>query len=94
VSTLRDERLGAALRALETPEHRPGFYAELHRLLAEEHAARTAEARRQQRARRARTRWGARVAVVAAVAAAVWLVVGLPENERVPDVIRTEDPDR
>jgi hypothetical protein len=91
VSTLRDERLGAALRALETPEHRPGFYAELHRLLAEEHAARTAEARRQQRARRARTRWGARVAVVAAVAAAVWLVVGLPENERVPDVIRTED---
>jgi len=27
----RDEALGAALRALATPEHRPGFHAELRR---------------------------------------------------------------
>ena len=35
MSTSRDEQLGAALRALETPEHRPGFDAELRRRLDE-----------------------------------------------------------
>jgi hypothetical protein len=35
MSTSRDEKLGAALRALETPEHRPGFDDELRRRLDE-----------------------------------------------------------
>ena len=37
-TTFRDEELGAALRQLEVPEHRPEFHAELRRLLAREHA--------------------------------------------------------
>lgn len=86
----RDEELGAALRALETPEHRPEFHAELHRRLSEERAARRAEVRRRRLARRGGLRWGVRLAFAAAVAAAVWLVAGLPEDERVPDVIRPE----
>ncbi|MGH3039586.1 MAG: hypothetical protein ACRDLZ_09330 [Gaiellaceae bacterium] len=38
--TFRDEELGAALRELEAPEHRPEFHAELRRLLAQEQVTR------------------------------------------------------
>ncbi|MGH3042961.1 MAG: LolA family protein, partial [Gaiellaceae bacterium] len=64
MKTSRDNELGAALRELETPEHRPEFHAELHRRLALERAA-----RRPQRRRRPQVRWVARVAAVAAVVA-------------------------
>jgi hypothetical protein len=59
--TIRDEELGAALRALETPEHGPGFDAELRRRLDE-------------RPRRTRARLVA-IAAVLAVAVAVPAVV-------------------
>ena len=36
MKTVRDDLLGAALRELEAPEHRPSFHAELERLLAAE----------------------------------------------------------
>lgn len=86
----RDEELGATLLALEVPEHRPGFYADLHRRLGQERVARRAEVRRRLIARRGRVRWGVRLVFAAAVATAVWLVAGLPEDERIPDVIRPE----
>ena len=86
----RDEALGAALRALESPDHAPGFYADLHRRLGEERVARRADVRRRRIARRSGLRWGARVVFTAAVAAAVWLVAGLPDDEPVPEVIRPE----
>jgi hypothetical protein len=83
----RDEGLGAALRALETPEHAPGFYADLQRRLGQERAVRRAHVRRRRIARRGGLRWGVRLAFAAAVATAIWLVAGLPEDERLPDVI-------
>ena len=83
----RDAELGAALRSLETPEHRPGFYADLHRRLGQERAARRADVHRRRIARRGGLRWGGRLAFAAAIAAAIWLVVGLPEDERLPRVI-------
>jgi uncharacterized protein DUF4232 len=67
----RDEGLGAALRALEVPEHRPGFDEELRRLLE------------QQRPRPALRPWAVPTAVLvggAAVAAAILLLVGLPSG--------------
>lgn len=76
--TVRDEQLGAALRELEAPGHRPSFHSELHRLLAEESAA-----RRPVRRPRTRARWALRVAVVAALAALA--VVAL-------DLVRSNDP--
>ena len=39
MKTVPRPELGAVLRELEAPEHRPEFYAELHRLLALERAA-------------------------------------------------------
>ena len=57
--TVRDEVLGAALREMDTPEHRPEFHAELHRLLAAERAA--------QSDGRPRLRWTLRAVAVAAV---------------------------
>jgi hypothetical protein len=63
----RDEELGAALRALETPEHRPGFEADLRRRLEELSAVR---ARRGRYVGLSRPR-----AVAIAVAAAVAVVV-------------------
>jgi outer membrane lipoprotein-sorting protein len=80
----RDEELGAALRELEVPEHRPGFDAELRRRLAEERPAPVAPARR------ARLRWGVRVAAVAAVAAIVFFAVGIPRTERTPRIAGPE----
>lgn len=85
--TLRDEELGAALRALETPEHAPGFHADLHRRLAQERPARRVDQHGRRAAGRGGLRWGLRVAVAAAVAAAVWLAAGLFEDERLPDVV-------
>ena len=82
----RDEALGAALRALETPDHAPGFYADLHRRLVRERLARRADVRRRRLSRRGGVRWGVRLAFAAAVAAAIWLVAGLPEDA--PDVVR------
>ena len=84
----RDEGLGAALRALETPDHRPEFYADLRRRLAEERTAGRAAARRRRLARRADVRWGIRLAFAAAVAAAIWLAAGLPDDA--PEVVRPE----
>jgi hypothetical protein len=83
-STRPDEKLGAALRELETPEHAPDFHATLHHRLAEDPVGRIADLRRRQTARRARTRWTVRVAVVAAVAAVVVATIGIPRGERTP----------
>jgi hypothetical protein len=84
--TVRDDLLGALLRELEVPEHRPEFYAELHYRLAEERRARAVEERRLRRARRNRIRWTVRTAVVGAAAAGAVLVLGLPRGERGPEV--------
>ena len=69
--TARDERLGAALRALDVPEHRPEFHRELRRLLREE--------------RRPTRRWVA-VAAVAAVAAIAVVAIGIPRTHTSPRV--------
>jgi outer membrane lipoprotein-sorting protein len=79
VKTVRDELLGAALRQLETPEHRPSFHAELERLLAAEAAG-----RRPVRRPRPRLRWGLRVAFVAAVAALAVVMVDLLRSGDAP----------
>jgi outer membrane lipoprotein-sorting protein len=76
----RDDELGAALRELDVPEHRPGFEAELHRLLAEERPA----------TGRLGLRWGLRLALVAGVAAIVLLVVGIPRTDRTPRIAGPE----
>src|SRR5262245_56491719 len=76
----RDEELGAALRELEVPEHRPGFEGALRLLLAGE---RVRDEGRTDR-RRSRRRWGLRLAAVAAVVAVVAFAVGLPDTERTP----------
>jgi hypothetical protein len=81
--TIRDEVLGAALRALEVPEHRPDFHARLHYRLAEERRARLAEEHRRTRARRRRIAWTVRFAAAAAIVAAA-AVVGLPRTETGP----------
>jgi hypothetical protein len=82
-TTIRDEVLGAALRALEVPEHRPEFHARVHYLLAEERRARLAEERRRTRVRRRRIAWTVRLAAAAAIVAAA-AVVGLPRTETGP----------
>jgi hypothetical protein len=65
MTTVRDQVLGAALRDLEAPEHRPEFYAELHRRLAAERVARPPGRRT--------LRWTVRaVAVAAALALAAF----------------------
>lgn len=89
----RDHELGAALRELEVPEHRPEFHAELHRLLAEERTARLAAARRRRGRRTGLVRWSARAAVVAAIGAFAFValdVVRSGEGDRGPDVIRVQ----
>lgn len=83
---VRDELLGALLRQLDVPEHRPEFYAELHYRLAEERRTRQAEERRRRRARRNRIRWTARTAFVAAAAALAALAVGLPRDADGPEI--------
>ncbi len=73
--TSRDERLGAALRELDVPEHRPEFHRELRRRLAAEDAV-----------RRPRARWGLRAGAVAAVAAIALVAIGIPRMHRTPSV--------
>jgi hypothetical protein len=85
--THRDEELGAALRELEVPEHRPSFYAELHHRLAEDRLESSATARRRQRARRTRLRWGFRVAALVVVAAIVLVAIGIPSTKRTPSLV-------
>jgi hypothetical protein len=83
---VRDELLGAQLRQLDVPEHRPEFYAELHYRLAEERRTRLAEERRRRQVRRNRIRWTARTAFVAAAAALAALAVGLPRGGDGPEI--------
>lgn len=85
-SVVRDDLLGALLRQLDVPEHRPEFYAELHYRLAEERRTRLADERRLRRARRNRIRWTARTAFVAAAAAVAALAVGLPRDRSGPEI--------
>jgi hypothetical protein len=77
----RDHELGAALRELEVPEHRPEFYAELHTRLAEQRVARIDERRRRAWTRRSRVRWGARVALVAAVGALAFVAYDIVRSD-------------
>jgi hypothetical protein len=75
----RDERLGAALRKLEVPEHAPEFHRELRRRIAADQAAATHRARR-----RLALRIGA--AAFAAAAAIAVLAVGLPGTGGTPRI--------
>jgi hypothetical protein len=86
----RDEELGAALRELDVPEHRPGFHAELHRRLAEARLESAGVPRREPRVRRRRRRWGVRVAAFAAVAAVVLAAVGIPRLDRTSPITGPE----
>jgi hypothetical protein len=88
--TRGDEELGAALRELETPEHGPDFYVALHHRLADDRVGGIADARPRQKARHARTRWTVRVAFVAAVAAVVFVAIGIPRTERTPRIAGPE----
>jgi hypothetical protein len=83
-SAYRDLELGAALRELEVPEHRPEFHAELHRLLAEERIARLREERRRRRVRRGYLRWGVRAAAVAAAGALAFVVLDVVRSGHGP----------
>jgi hypothetical protein len=85
--THRDEELGAALRELEVPDHRPSFYVDLHHRLAEERLASLAVIRRRRRASRTRLRWGLRAAALAVVGAIVLVAIGIPGTKRTPSVV-------
>lgn len=89
-ATSRDEVLGAALRALEVPEHRPDFHARVHYLLAEDRRARLAEEHRRTRVRRRRIAWTVRLAAAAAIVTAA-AVVGLPRTETGPEPATAAD---
>ena len=71
----RDPELGAALRRLEVPDHAPTFFEELEGRLRRE----TLRAPR----RRARFRWGLRIAASVAVGVALF---GLSGAERTPSI--------
>ena len=73
IGKTRDEWLGELLRELGAPEHRPEFHRELRLRLQEERRAGR---------RRVALRWTLRVAAVAAAAAIVLAVVGLPKSGR------------
>ena len=75
--------LGAALRQLPVPEHRPDFHARLHYVLAEERRRRIADADRRTRVRRRRIAWAVRLAAAAAIVVAA-AVVGLPQTDTGP----------
>jgi hypothetical protein len=83
VRTVRDEQLGAALRRLEAPEHRPSFHAELHKLLAEESAARRP-------IRRPRARGAMRIALATAVGALAFVAVDILRDGDAPVPIEVE----
>jgi hypothetical protein len=75
-TTERDDELGAALRALDVPDHRPSFHAELRRGLATE---------RRSTRQRGRRRLVLRVGAAAAVVAGVGLALGLPRGGEGPE---------
>ena len=77
----RDEWLGELLRELEAPQHRPEFHRELRSRLAAERSA---------AARRARLRFGVRVAAVAAAAGVVLVAVGIPRTHHAPGIAGPE----
>ena len=79
MKTVRDDRLGAALRELEAPEHRPSFHAELERLLAAEAAE-----RRPVRKPHTTRRWALRAAAVAAMAAVAVVTIDLVRSTEGP----------
>ncbi len=81
VPTVRDDELGAALRALETPEHRPGFDDELRRRLIDE-----SERQESVISRHAGRRFGRRALVAGAVAVAAVLAIALPLSDRIPHI--------
>lgn len=85
MNTVRDDRLGTALRQLETPEHRPSFHAELERLLA-------AEAAERQPVRRPRStrRWALRIAFAAAVGAAAFVTLDIVRSGDTPGPVEVE----
>jgi hypothetical protein len=78
--TYRDEELGAALRTLETPEHRSGFAAGLRRRLADEPAGHGLLRASRGRAPRRSVR---RAVVAVAVAAVAVVAIALPVADRV-----------
>ncbi|HEU5362638.1 MAG TPA: hypothetical protein VFU56_04805 [Gaiellaceae bacterium] len=71
----RDERLGAALRALDRPEHRPEFHRELRRRLADE-----------RRAPRRRFAWPLAGAATAAAVAVALVAIGIPRTHKTPGI--------
>ena len=85
MKTVRDDRLGAALRQLETPEHRPEFHAELERILA-------AEAAQREPARRPRTtrRWALRIAFAAAVGVVAFVALDIVRSGDTPGPVEVE----
>jgi hypothetical protein len=74
-TTERDEWLATLLSELDVPAHGPQFYGDLRRQLRDE--------RRASR-RRAARRWTVRVGIVAAAAAVVIAIVGLPHGGKGP----------
>jgi outer membrane lipoprotein-sorting protein len=73
----RDEILGAALRELEVPGHRPDFHDELRRRLADE---RMAPLRPTRKPRRRFNRRRVALALVAAAVAAAVVAIGIPRG--------------
>lgn len=90
----RDHELGAALRQLDVPEHRPGFYAALEDKLQDaarddgvvRQPVRLRPRRRPPTHRPAARRLAAAAAAVIAVAVAVTVVVGGPRGSNTIDV--------
>jgi hypothetical protein len=83
----RDDELGAWLSQLSVPDHSPEFFSTLERRL-EQLPARRGGTQPRQPARQGRLRFAARVAVVAAIVAVAVLLVGVPRDERLPDVVQ------
>ena len=75
IATGRDEVLGTALRALDVPEHGPGFDSELRRRLGRERVAGRERTLRGSRVLAGRRRW---LAAVGAAAALALVAIALP----------------
>ncbi len=86
MKTVRDDRLGAALQQLETPEHRPSFHAELERLLAAEAAERPPV-----RKPRSTRRWALRVAFAAVVGAGAFVALDIVRSGDTPGPVEVEE---
>ena len=86
MKTVRDDRLGAALRELEAPEHRPSFHAELERLLA-------AEAAERRPARKPLTtrRWALRIAFAGVLGAAAFVALDIVRSGDTPGPVDVEE---